>query len=100
MQSQLVAVSVAAGEGEIKTAMEVTAKLQNVAAARGLALETMVLRGKPDEAIVKAAQAKQADLIILGSHGRTGLRRLLMGSVAERVIGQAHCPVLVVKRQD
>jgi nucleotide-binding universal stress UspA family protein len=100
MESRLVAVSVAAGDGEIKGAMEVTAKLQAAAAAQGLALETMVLRGKPDEAIVKAAQAKQADLIILGSHGRTGLRRLLMGSVAERVIGQAHCPVLVVKKKD
>jgi nucleotide-binding universal stress UspA family protein len=100
MASQLVAVSVAAGEGEVKGAMEVTAKLEAAAAARGLPLETMVLRGKPDEAIVKAAQAKQADLIILGSHGRTGLRRLLMGSVAERVIGQAQGPVLVVKRKD
>jgi nucleotide-binding universal stress UspA family protein len=45
------------------------------------------------------AQAKKVNLIILGSHGRTGLRKLLMGSVAERVIGQAHCPVLVVKKK-
>ena len=40
---------------------------------------------------------QNADMIILGSHGRTGLRRLLMGSVAEKVIGYAPCPVLVVK---
>jgi nucleotide-binding universal stress UspA family protein len=99
MGSTLIAVSVAAGDGEIKTAMEVTAKLEAAAATQGLALETMVLRGKPDEAIVKAAQAKEVDLIVLGSHGRTGLRRLLMGSVAERVIGQAKCPVLVVKKR-
>jgi nucleotide-binding universal stress UspA family protein len=46
---------------------------------------------------VEVAAAKHTDLIIMGSHGRTGLKRLFMGSVAERVIGQAACPVLVVK---
>ena len=76
-----------------------TAKLEAAAAAEGLALETMVPRGKPYEAIVQAARLKQANLIVLGSHGRTGLRKLLMGSVAERVIGQAPCAVLVVKKK-
>jgi nucleotide-binding universal stress UspA family protein len=98
MGSALIGVSVAAGDGETKTAMEVVEKLEAAAAQQGITLETMVLRGKPYEAIVKAATAKEVDLIVLGSHGRTGLRRLLMGSVAERVIGQAKCPVLVVKR--
>ena len=59
----------------------------------------MIPVGRPDEAIVKAADFKQASLIIVGSHGRTGLKRLLMGSVAERVIGHAKCPVLVVKKK-
>jgi nucleotide-binding universal stress UspA family protein len=99
MGSALIGVSVAAGDGETKTSMEVVEKLEAAAAPEGITLETMVLRGKPDEAIVKAATAKEADLIVLGSHGRTGLRRLLMGSVAERVIGQAKCPVLVVKKK-
>ncbi len=99
MGSTLIGVSVAASDAEIKTAMEVTAKMESQASQQGIPLETMVPRGKPDEAIVKAAELKQADLIILGSHGRTGLRRLLMGSVAERVIGQAPCPVLVVKKK-
>jgi len=99
MGSALLGVSVAAGEAEIKTATEVVAKMEAEAAQQGVTLETVVLRGKPYEAIVKAAQAKQADLIVLGSHGRTGLRRLLMGSVAERVIGQAKCAVLVVKKK-
>jgi nucleotide-binding universal stress UspA family protein len=40
------------------------------------------------------------DLIIMGSHGRTGLKKLLMGSVTERVIGGSPCPILVVKRHD
>jgi nucleotide-binding universal stress UspA family protein len=98
MGSALIGVSVAATDAEIKTAMEVVAKMESQAAQQGITLETMVPRGKPYEAIVKAAELKQADLIILGSHGRTGLRRLLMGSVAERVIGQAPCAVLVVKK--
>jgi nucleotide-binding universal stress UspA family protein len=55
------------------------------------------LIGKPYEAIVDTAKQRQADLIIVGSHGRTGLKRLLMGSVTERVIGHAETAVLVVK---
>jgi nucleotide-binding universal stress UspA family protein len=99
MGSTLIGVSAAASEGEIKTAGEVVARMAAEASRQGLTLETMVLRGKPYEAIVIAAQAKSADLIVVGSHGRTGLSRLLMGSVAERVIGQAPCPVLVVKKK-
>ena len=63
----------------------------------GIAAEGQVLEGRPDEAIVKAAADVGADLIVMGSHGRTGLTKILLGSVAERVIGQAICPVLVVK---
>jgi nucleotide-binding universal stress UspA family protein len=55
------------------------------------------VEGRPDEAIVKFAEDVGADLIVMGSHGRTGLSKILLGSVAERVIGQAACPVLVVK---
>jgi len=63
----------------------------------GVAAEGKVLEGRPDEAIVKAAEDVGADLIVVGSHGRTGIAKVLLGSVAERVIGQAVCPVLVVK---
>ncbi len=62
-----------------------------------LTVQGQVVEGRPDEAIVKAAEAVGADLIVMGSHGRTGLTKILMGSVSERVIGQAACPVLVVK---
>ena len=64
----------------------------------GLQVEGLVVEGRPDEAIAKAAEASGADLIVVGSHGRTGLKKVLLGSVAERVIGQAVCPVLVVKQ--
>ncbi|HMM46740.1 MAG TPA: universal stress protein [Thiobacillaceae bacterium] len=66
-------------------------------AALGLRVDGQVVEGRPDEAIIKAAEATGADLIVVGSHGRTGLTKLFMGSVAERVVGDAACPVLVVK---
>ncbi len=48
------------------------------------------------ERILAAAKALQVDLIVIGTHGRTGLRRTVLGSVAEEVLRHAHCPVLVV----
>ncbi len=56
----------------------------------------VVVMGEPYLAIVEEAEAQHADLIVMGSHGRTGLKRLLMGSVTSRVIGHAPCKVLVV----
>ena len=53
--------------------------------------------GDAYETIVTIAKKKKADIIVMGSHGRTGLTRLLMGSVTSRVIGHAPCAVLVVK---
>lgn len=99
MGSALIGVAVAASDRDISTATEVVRNLEAAAEKQGIALDTMIPMGRPDEGIVKAAEFKQASLIILGSHGRTGLKRLLMGSVAERVIGQAKCPVLVVKKK-
>ena len=59
--------------------------------------ETIVhIGGKPHEFIVQEAKDKGIDLIVMGTHGRTGIRRVLMGSVARNVIGHAPCPVLVV----
>jgi len=53
--------------------------------------------GNPASEIVKAAKDWPADLIVIGSHGRGGLTRALMGSVAEGVMRQAPCPVLVAR---
>jgi nucleotide-binding universal stress UspA family protein len=49
------------------------------------------------KAITDLAKEKRAQLIVIGSHGKTGLKRLLMGSVVEKVVCHSHCPVLVVK---
>jgi len=99
MGSALIGVSVAAADRDIPAATEVVRGLEAAASQQGIALDTMIPVGRPEEGIVKAAEFKQASLIILGSHGRTGLKRLLMGSVAERVIGNAKCPVLVVRKK-
>lgn len=57
-----------------------------------------VLLGEPAHGIANYAQEKHADLIVIPSHGRTGITRLLIGSVAERVVRLAHCPVLVLRK--
>lgn len=53
--------------------------------------------GEAFQAIIDLAKSRDANIIVIGSHGRTGLKRLLMGSVAEKVIGYAPCPVLVTR---
>jgi nucleotide-binding universal stress UspA family protein len=59
--------------------------------------EHRLVTGDPAEAIVNVAEKEGCDLIVLGTHGRTGFKRLLMGSVAEAVVRRATCPVLTVK---
>lgn len=56
-----------------------------------------MITGDPAHAIVKMAEEEDVDMIVMASHGRTGLTRLLMGSVAEVVVRHAQCPVLTVK---
>jgi nucleotide-binding universal stress UspA family protein len=75
-------------------------KLQELAAqAEGLGLKVRhrVAAGKPWQKIVETAGEEGADLIVIGTHGRTGFAREAIGSTAERVVRQAHCPVLVVR---
>ena len=60
-------------------------------------VESVLRRGFAAEEIVETADEMGCDLIVMGTHGRTGLSRLLMGSVTENVLPNANCPVLVVK---
>ncbi len=71
--------------------------VKEAAQKEGVAVQAFVMSGRPADAIIETAKEKNADLIVLGSHGRTGLEKLLMGSVAERVIVLANCAVLAVK---
>ena len=63
----------------------------------GLQGETAIVQGVPFQAIVDMAESQHIDLIVMGTHGRTGLTHVLMGSVAERVVRMAPCPVLVTR---
>lgn len=62
----------------------------------GVNIEYRMVDGRPAEAIVEQAGEMHADLIIMGSHSRPGVRHLLLGSVAEKVLRTAPCPVLIV----
>jgi nucleotide-binding universal stress UspA family protein len=98
-ESKLFAVSVATEEGEIPRAKEIVHQMLTAARQAGMPLKGSVpQRQAADAGIIQVAIDNEVDLIVMGSHGRTGLRRLLMGSVTERVIGQSPCPVLVVKK--
>jgi len=95
--SEFYAEAPAAVEDMVRKAKGFVAGVKARAEAAGVAAETYVGEAEAYQAINNLAREQKADMIILGSHGRTGLRRLLMGSVTEKVIGHAACPVLVVK---
>jgi nucleotide-binding universal stress UspA family protein len=61
-------------------------------------VEYRLLTGHPIDAVVRLAEDEGVDLIVLGSHGRTGVSRVLMGSVAEEIVRKAPCPVLICKQ--
>jgi nucleotide-binding universal stress UspA family protein len=64
---------------------------------KGRSVRTLTKRGSPAQVIVDTAKRNGADLIVMGTHGRTGLAHMLIGSVAERVVRTAHCPALTVR---
>ena len=65
---------------------------------QGQRVRTVVKRGTPAHVIIDTAKRSAADLIVMATHGRTGLAHMLIGSVAERVVRGAHCAVLTVRR--
>jgi nucleotide-binding universal stress UspA family protein len=67
------------------------------AKAGGVRARGLLLEGIPPDRIVRIARSARADLLVIGTHGRTGLARLFVGSVASRVIAAATCPVLSVR---
>jgi nucleotide-binding universal stress UspA family protein len=82
---------------EAEVAHRMQACLERVTAG-GLEGEVAVVRGVPFQEILETAKTQQVDLIIMGTHGRTGLQYVLLGSVAEKVVRLAPCPVLVARQ--
>lgn len=78
----------------LKTLDEAKAKFQE----QGVAVESRLLEGQViHREIARAATEMNADLIVMGSHGRTGLKKLFLGSVAQSVLGEGNVPVLIVR---
>jgi len=70
---------------------------RNVPEVPGISMRHLLAEGDPAKEIERLAREQSCDLIVMGTHGRTGLNRLLIGSIAEQVIRRAPCPVLVTK---
>jgi universal stress protein E len=98
-KSHLIGVAVAPEEGDIIESQAIIRRMLTAASTAKVPFKGVNPQGiAPDAGIVQQAIKREVDLIIVGSYGRTGLKKLLMGSVTERVIGQSPCPVLVVKQ--
>jgi nucleotide-binding universal stress UspA family protein len=82
-----------ARRGAQRELAKVVAKAQKAKAR----VKAVLLEGVPYDRIARAARSKRADLIVTGTHGRSGLSKFFLGSVAERVIALAPCPVLTVR---
>jgi nucleotide-binding universal stress UspA family protein len=71
-------------------------RMLTTARRNGVSAGGLLLRGAPHEAITRAARAHRVGQIVVGTHGRSGFARLVLGSVAARIISASPCPVLVI----
>ena len=85
-------------DAQRKWAEETLEALAGELRQRGIKASWRLQAGVPFEEIVKVAEEERVDMIVMGTHGRSGLDRVLLGSVAERVIRLAPCPVLTVRQ--
>jgi nucleotide-binding universal stress UspA family protein len=72
-------------------------QVRHIEDAGGTVAEAHLRLGRPDDQIVRVSEESGAGLIVMGSRGRGGVRRALMGSVSDSVVRHAHCPVLIVR---
>lgn len=85
-------------DGHMKERHDLVERAEQELQSVHLATVSLVERGDPRDVILDAAAREQADLVIVGSHGRSGVPKLLMGSVASHVVTHASCAVLVIKQ--
>ncbi len=86
-------------EDHEKTGYEATSYVERIAKAAGAEVESRILKGNPAEKIVSFAEDNNMDMIIVGSLGKGGYDRLILGSVSEKVIRHAKVPVLIVRER-
>lgn len=84
---------------EFRSGEDILEEAESRGEKEGIEIETHLIGGghKPDVALVKFAEEKGFDQVIVGHRGRTGIGRMLLGSVAESVVKKCHCPVTVVR---
>ncbi len=97
--STIIALSTAYVEGDLGEAKANVDKVVGMARDEGVPIEAMTPMGRSHNVIVETAGGRGVDLIVMGTYGKTGIKKLLMGSSTERVIGHAGCAVLVVRAQ-
>jgi len=95
-ESQIIVVSVMSSQIESEEAKANVVKVVEMAQKEGIKVEALTPLGKPHEAIIETASGMGVDLIVMGRYGKTGLKKLFMGSATEKVIGLSGCAVLVV----
>jgi len=95
--SNLIALSAMRDESEREEARNFSSKAIEMARKEGVSAEAVTPTGRSFTAIVETAGGRGVDLIVMGTYGKTGVKKLLMGSSTEKVIGMAGCAVLVVK---
>lgn len=84
----------------VTTAREKLARLGEQAVPAGIKVHTIVRVGRPYQEIIDAARTEDADLIVIATHGYTGLKHVFLGSTAERVVRHSPCPVLTVRQPE
>ena len=97
--SNIIALSVAHSEAELKEAKTNASRVIEMAQKDGIPAEALTPIGKPYDVIIETAGGRAVDLIVMGTYGKTGLRKVFMGSTTEKVIGHTACAVLVVKAE-
>jgi nucleotide-binding universal stress UspA family protein len=95
--SNLIALSAMRDESEREEAKNLSSKAVEMAQKEGVSAEAVTPTGRSFNVIVETAGGRSVDLIVMGTYGKTGVKKLLMGSSTEKVIGNAGCAVLVVK---
>ncbi len=80
----------------LKEGDEATSEIEEMASNAGVPFEKIVAEGNPSEEILKQSQEAGVDLLVMGSIGRSGLEKIMLGSVAEKVVRHSRIPVLIV----
>jgi hypothetical protein len=94
---RLVALSVASSPDKLSEAQAIAERVKQHAREMHLPAEAVAVVGRPFEVIIRTATEMSVDIVVMGTHGRTGFEKIFLGSVAERVVGLAPCSVLIVK---